>query len=155
MNRIRTFFMISMVFGMIISLVSCGQQGGSLPSELIRNPKSAEGEQNIAMPEITFAKTEHDFGRLIQGEQVVYVFKFTNTGSSDLLVSKVSASCGCTASKFTRDPVKPGKEGKIEVTFDSNGQRGIQNKTVTVLTNGKPQTTVLRIKAQVVTPDNF
>ena len=155
MNKFKTFFRTIMLLALIFGLGSCGQQGGSLPSDLIRNPKSAEGEQNIAMPEITFAKTEHDFGRLIQGEQVVYVFKFTNTGNSDLLISKVSASCGCTASKFTRDPIRPGKEGKIEVTFDSNGQRGVQNKTVTVLTNGKPQTTVLRIKAQVVTPESL
>ncbi|HMM12900.1 MAG TPA: DUF1573 domain-containing protein [Bacteroidales bacterium] len=153
MTRIKTFLSISFIIFLATGLISCGQGGGTLPSDLVRNPKSAGGEQNISMPEITFAKTEHDFGRLIQGEQVVYVFKFTNTGSSDLLVSKVSASCGCTASKYTREPVKPGSEGKIEVTFDSNGQRGIQNKTITVLTNGKPQTTVLRIKAQVVTPD--
>jgi hypothetical protein len=143
------------VIALLVGLQSCDRQGGNLPTDLIRNPKTAEGEQNISMPEITFAKTEHDFGRLIQGEQVVYVFRFTNTGNSDLLISKVSASCGCTASKYTREPVKPGKEGKIEVTFDSNGQRGIQNKTITVLTNGRPQTTVLRIKAQVVTPDTM
>lgn len=139
----------------IAAATSCGQRNQSLPSDLIRNPKSAEGEKQVSMPEITFTKTEHDFGRLIQGEQVVYVFKFRNTGNADLLISKVSASCGCTASKYTREPVKPGQEGKIEVTFDSNGQRGIQNKTVTVLTNGRPQTTVLRIKAQVVTPDTI
>lgn len=153
MNKIQKFFAPLVVFTLLIGMASCGQRGGNLPSDLIRNPKSAEGDQQLSMPEITFSKSEHDFGRLIQGEQVVYVFRFTNTGSSDLLISKVSASCGCTASKFTRDPVKPGKEGKIEVTFDSNGQRGIQNKTITVLTNGRPQTTVLRIKAQVVTPD--
>lgn len=153
MHVINKNIRILMFIILLTGLSSCGQRGGNLPSDLIRNPKSAEGQQNIPMPEITFTKTEHDFGRLIQGEQVVYVFKFTNTGKSDLLISKVSASCGCTASKFTREPVKPGKEGKIEVTFDSNGQRGIQNKTVTVLTNGKPQTTVLRIKAQVITPD--
>lgn len=154
MNNIKLNIGIIMMM-LLIGLGSCGQRGSNLPSDLIRNPKSAEGEQNIPMPEITFAKTEHDFGRLIQGEQVIYVFKFTNTGNSDLIISKVSASCGCTASKYTREPVKPGKEGKIEVTFDSNGQRGIQNKTVTVLTNGRPQTTVLRIKAQVVTPETL
>ncbi|MBK9290210.1 MAG: DUF1573 domain-containing protein [Bacteroidetes bacterium] len=155
MNTIRTYLSGFLMLLVIAAATSCGQRNQSLPSDLIRNPKSAEGEKQVSMPEITFTKTEHDFGRLIQGEQVVYVFKFRNTGNADLLISKVSASCGCTASKYTREPVKPGQEGKIEVTFDSNGQRGIQNKTVTVLTNGRPQTTVLRIKAQVVTPDTI
>lgn len=145
----------SFVLALIFSLAACQQQNKNIPTDLIKNPKSATGEQNIGMPEITFAKLEHDFGRLIQGEQLVYVFKFTNTGKSDLLISKVSASCGCTASKYTREPVKPGQEGKVEVTFDSNGQRGIQNKTITVLTNGRPQSVVLRVKAQVVTPESY
>jgi len=103
---------------------------------------------------IEFAKTEYDFGRLVQGEKVSYIYKFTNTGKSDLILSKVSASCGCTASKYTKEPIKPGKEGKVEVTFDSNGQKGMVNKTVTVISNTQPQATTLRLKAQVITPAN-
>lgn len=136
-------------------ITSCQGEQKQLPSNLINNPKSATTEQSSEFPEITFAKLEHDFGRLIQGEIVSYVFKFTNTGKSDLVISKVSASCGCTASKYTKDVIKPGGEGKLEVTFDSNGQKGIQNKTVSVLTNGKPQNTTLRLKAQVITPASF
>ena len=105
------------------------------------------------MPVISFSKTEHDFGQLIQGEKVSCVFKFTNTGNADLVLVKVSASCGCTASNYSHDPIKPGEESKIEVTFDSGNQKGIQNKTITVLTNTKPQSTVLRIKAQVSNPE--
>jgi len=153
--EMKNIVSFSFVLALIFSLAACQQQNKNIPTDLIKNPKSATGEQNIGMPEITFAKLEHDFGRLIQGEQLVYVFKFTNTGKSDLLISKVSASCGCTASKYTREPVKPGQEGKVEVTFDSNGQRGIQNKTITVLTNGRPQSVVLRVKAQVVTPESY
>lgn len=153
--KMKHFLKIFLTILLIFSMTSCEQNNNKIPTDVVKNPKSATGDQNVGMPEITFTKLEHDFGRLIQGEQVVYVFKFTNTGKSDLLISKVSASCGCTASKYTRDPVKPGKEGKVEVTFDSNGQRGIQNKTITVLTNGRPQSVVLRVKAQVVTPESY
>ncbi len=148
MIRFIAFFALTMFF-------SCQGEQKNIPANLVNNPKSASGIQSTEVPQITFNKVEHDFGRLIQGEQVIHVFKFTNTGSSDLLISKVSASCGCTASKYTREPVKPGQEGKVEITFDSNGQRGIQNKTITVLTNGSPQTTTLRVKAQVVTPESY
>ncbi|MBS4061151.1 MAG: DUF1573 domain-containing protein [Bacteroidetes bacterium] len=148
MIRFIAFFALTLFF-------SCQSEQKSIPANLVNNPKSASGIQSTDVPQITFNKVEHDFGRLIQGEQVIHVFKFTNTGSSDLLISKVSASCGCTASKYTRDPVKPGQEGKVEITFDSNGQRGIQNKTITVLTNGIPQMTTLRVKAQVVTTESY
>ena len=135
---------------------SCQNSGKQVSGDLVRNPKSADSKNNaIAMPEISFSKTEHDFGKLIQGEKVSYIFKFTNTGNAPLLISKVSASCGCTASKYPKEPVAPGEEAKLEVTFDSAGQRGVQNKTITVMTNTQPQSTTIRLKAQVATPDSF
>jgi len=148
-----TLFLLGGLLSILI-FVSCSNNSDKLPADLVKNPKTASGNQDFGVPVITFQHTEHDFGRIIQGEKVSYSYKFTNTGKSDLLISKVSASCGCTASKYTKEPVKPGKEGKIEVTFDSNGQRGMVNKTVTVMTNTQPQSTILRLKAQVVTPAN-
>lgn len=139
----------------MVLIGSCQNDQSKLPANLIKNPKTAGKEKGSEMGSISFAKTEHDFGRLIQGEIVSYVFKFTNAGDSDLIISKVSASCGCTASKYTKEVIRPGEEGKVEITFDSNGQRGIQNKTVSILTNGTPSTTVLRLKAQVVTPGSY
>ena len=152
----RKFILASIfIISAFALLSSCQGDQKNLPSKLIHNPKSASGKQADNLPEISFVALEHDYGRLIQGEIVSHVFKFTNTGKSDLIISKVSASCGCTASKYTKAPVKPGEEGRIEVSFDTGGQRGIQNKTITVLTNGKPLTTVLRIKAQVTTSDSY
>ena len=139
----------------VVLFVSCEQSPSERNPALINNPKSATESSNNALAEISFNNTEHDFGKLIQGEKVVHIFKFTNKGNADLIVSSVSASCGCTASKYTKEPIKPGAEGKLEVTFNSEGQRGIQNKTITVITNGKPQTTILRLKAQVATPESF
>ena len=98
---------------------------------------------------------EHDFGKIIQGEIVTYAFKFENTGKSDLLVSAVSASCGCTATKYSKDPVAPGSDGFIQVTFISEGRKGFQNKTVTVLANTQPNKTTLRLKAVVVIPEKY
>ncbi len=144
---------IIVILSATVFLSSCGDRNGRFDTGLISNPKSATGEKTDArMPVIEFTRTEYDFGRLIQGEKATYSFRYKNTGNSDLVLTKVSASCGCTASNYSRAPLKPGEEGKIDVVFDSNGLRGIQNKTVTVLTNTTPSTTVLRVKAQVVAP---
>jgi len=135
---------------------SCQNPDKQVSGDVVRNPKSADSKGKASdMPEISFTKTEHDFGKLIQGEKVSYIFKFKNTGDTPLLISKVSASCGCTASKYPKEPIAAGEEAKLEVTFDSSGQRGIQNKTITVLTNTQPKSTTLRIKAQVATPDSY
>ncbi len=135
-------------------LIAC-ESSEKRPTSLVNNPKSATGSGQASVARISFNKTEHDFGRLIQGEKVIHIFRFTNTGDADLLISSVSASCGCTASKYTKETIAPGNEGQIEVTFDSSGQKGVQNKTITVLCNGQPQTTVLRLKAQVSTPLSY
>ncbi len=141
--------LVSFLF-LIFLFSSCHHNSGRTGS-LVNNPNSATENPKAKTARISFSKTEHDFGRLIQGEKVIQIFHFTNTGDADLIISSVSASCGCTASKFTKDRIKPGEQGQIEVTFDSSGQKGIQNKTVTVLCNGQPPTTVLRLKAQVAT----
>jgi hypothetical protein len=49
-------------------------------------------------------------------------FNFTNTGTQDLFISNAVGSCGCTVPEWPREPIKPGKSGKIKVEFDSQGQ---------------------------------
>jgi len=139
---------------LVVSLLflSCSQSGNT-SSDIVHNPKSAQGMDTTPMPVITFENTTYDFGQLIQGEKVSCVFNFTNTGTADLILVKVSTSCGCTASNYSREPIKKGESGKIDITFDSSNKKGIQNKTITVLTNTKPQSTTLQIKAQVSTPE--
>jgi hypothetical protein len=107
------------------------------------------------LPKIEFKETIHDFGTVIEGEKVMYTFVFKNSGKTDLLISGVSASCGCTATKFTKEAIPPGEEGTITVTFDSRKRRGFQNKSVTVSANTQPNKTVLRIKAKVVSPSDL
>ncbi|HPE43356.1 MAG TPA: DUF1573 domain-containing protein [Bacteroidales bacterium] len=149
------FRLIALLMWILIGF-GCNNSDQKVSGELVRNPKTASTkDKSTPMPAISFDRTEHDFGKLIQGEKVSYIFKFKNAGNAPLLISKVSASCGCTASKYPKEPVAPGEEAKLEVTFDSSGQRGIQNKTITVLTNTQPQSTTLRLKAQVSTPDSY
>ncbi|OFY49275.1 MAG: hypothetical protein A2W85_15410 [Bacteroidetes bacterium GWF2_41_31] len=133
---------------------SCGNSGSKkMSTDLVNNPSSAETSATDS-PQIKFEKTEHDFGRIIQGERVTYQFKFTNTGQSDLLISKVSTSCGCTVGKYPKTAIAPGESDYVEAAFDSGGRNGIQNKTITVLTNTQPNITTLRIKAEIVMPEN-
>ncbi len=132
----------------------CRPDDGKLPADIVHNPNSAKEQGNLnGLPVIAFETEEHDFGRIIQGEVVTYSFKFTNTGKSELLIASVSTSCGCTISKFSREPLKPGEQGTIQVTFDSEGRKGFQNKSITVLSNAQPNHHLLHIKARVEIPE--
>lgn len=116
------------------------------------NDKSVSGNDTIqksSVSSIEFEEKFYDFGTVAEGEKVSHTFKFKNTGNSDLLLSSVKASCGCTASNFTKDPVKPGESGIIEVIFNSAGRSGPNHKSLTVVANTDPKTHVLTFAVMV------
>lgn len=53
---------------------------------------------------------------------------------------------------FSKEPIPPGGEGKIEVVFDSSNREGVENKKITVMTNAQPTTTILTFSVEVVKP---
>lgn len=126
-----------------------------LSGDLVNNPNTASGKLSSGnMPVIQFAENTHDFGRISQGEKVSYSFRFKNTGKSDLIISDVRASCGCTVGQFPKEPIKPGQENFIQVTFNTQGKIGAQHKTITVVSNSQPNTRELIIKALISATDN-
>ncbi|MEJ5301909.1 MAG: DUF1573 domain-containing protein [Bacteroidales bacterium] len=139
-----------------IGTMGCGDKGNNTNAgELVKNPVSLAGNADAGqMPVIQFDKTIHDFGRVLAGEKISYSFKFRNTGKSDLLITKVSASCGCTVPEWPKTPIAPGEEGYITVTFNTSGRKGLQHKSVTVLANTNPNTTILNIQAEIYQPEN-
>lgn len=149
---------ILLILTMPLMHLSCKQSSDNqnlLPSDIVKNPNTASGDADTDLPIITFENDFYDFGKIIMGEKVSYSFKFTNTGKTDLIISRVTSSCGCTIGDFPKQPVKPGETNKVEVKFDSENRRGFQNKTVSVLSNAQPSTATLRIKAQVVLPEEI
>lgn len=119
-------------------------------ANIIRNPVSAEEEIDPDfVPKITFKKVLHDFGEMKEGDKKEYTFEFTNTGEVPLLISDARSTCGCTVPKFTRDYVKPGESGKIDIAFDSHNLIGAQTKPITIIANTYPRETVIHIKGFV------
>jgi hypothetical protein len=156
MIKIKPVFAYIFVMMLLWGCSGGHQQGDRLPANLVKNPRTATGDSTSGkMPVMHFVDTEHDFGKVIQGEKVTYAFRFDNTGKSDLLITSVSSSCGCAVPAYTTEPIAPGQKGNVKVTFDSSNRRGFQNKTVTVVTNTHPSSHLLQIKAQVVVPENF
>ena len=96
----------------------------------------------------------HDFGDIEKGKPVSYQFSFVNTSKETVLLTNVKASCGCTATNYTKTPIKPGEKGMVEATYNAAAP-GAFNKTVTVTTseaNASPK--VLTIKGKVETEEN-
>lgn len=101
-------------------------------------------------PKISFNEAIHDFGKFKEADgKVTYKFEFINTGGSDLIIQNVTASCGCTASRWTREPVPPGAKGYVAATYNPAGRPGAFRKYVTVISNSNPGTARLTIAGEV------
>lgn len=84
---------------------------------------------------MTFEQPEHDFGEIEQGAIMEYNFKFTNTGTKDLIIQDAITSCGCTVPEWPKEPIKPGATGFMKVVFNSKGKFGYQEKEITIKAN--------------------
>lgn len=124
---------------LLMSIVAYGQNNA---------PAVAKKEENVAT--ITFEVKEHDFGDIKQGDVVEHTFEFKNTGKMPLILAGVQTTCGCTATKWSQQPIMPDGTGTITVQFNSSGKQGIQNKIVTIKSNASNQIERVIIKANIL-----
>ena len=101
-------------------------------------------------PVITFEKTLHDFGEVLEANgDVSYEFVLKNTGNAPLVVNRATASCGCTTPVWTKEPIEPGKTGSLKVTYQAKNRPGPFSKTISVYSNADDKPFVLTIKGNV------
>ena len=136
------------------SLAACGNSNASNATvDTTEATASAEGSEATDAADagkIVFEENSFDFGTVKEGETVSHTYTFVNEGKAPIILSQVSASCGCTTPSFTQAPVLPGKKGEIKVSFDSNGQVGKQQKIVTVVSNAAPAVTTVQLRGEVL-----
>lgn len=86
-------------------------------------------------PKIIFDNINYEFGEIKQGKSVQHDFLFTNKGKSDLIVRKITSSCGCIMATIDKMVLKPGESSKVFSVFNTEGKTGDQQKTITLITN--------------------
>lgn len=125
------------LFGLIAaSVISC---------DIRRKDKIAddlETQKILALKDSTTVQiidSAYNFGKVTDGEKVVYSYRFKNTGTKPLIVIEATASCGCTVPQKPERPILPGETGFIKIVFDSKGRVGNAHKTITVKSNAKPE----------------
>ena len=111
-----------------------------------KNTAPASTQTSIA--DIKFEKELHDYGTIDQGANGVYEFKFSNNGKEPLIISGARGRCGCTVPSYPKEPIPPGGQGLLKVSYDTK-RVGTFNKTVTVTSNANSGTKTLTIKGVV------
>ncbi len=104
-----------------------------------------------AQNKVTFNETTHDFGQVPEkGGNVSCDFILTNQTNVPMVISRVTASCGCTTPAWTKEPVAPGKTGKVTATYAPLGRPVPFSKTISVYTNVQDEPFILTIKGDVI-----
>ncbi len=100
---------------------------------------------------LVFKSVDHQFGDVPEeGGEIRHTFEFSNKGDAPVILYGVSASCGCTATEWSREPILPGNKGAITAIFQPAGRPYSFSKTITVRTNSQPETVVLTIRGFVI-----
>ena len=105
-------------------------------SSFEKEEAAREKEARANLASLEFDKVLHDFGDVEPEVENITSFVVKNTGNKPLIISDVSATCGCTTPKKPEAPIPPGQSDEIVVTFKSKpGQKNEIKKTVTVTAN--------------------
>ena len=116
----------------------------NLQEDFSKQPKDA------LLPTIKLDNTRHDFGKVKQNDKASHSFKLTNEGKGKLMIRKISTSCGCTVADLPKMEIQPNESIDLNVFFSSGKRRGIQKKSITIITNDpNNRSIVLWINAEV------
>jgi hypothetical protein len=124
----RISFLLILSFGLLIA--ACQQ------SEKNRNDVDSIMKDSTKFTTIQWQDSAIDFGTKQMGDIVNITFHCTNTGNKPLYLFDVRPGCGCTLVDYTKQPIEPGEQGKIEARFDTNKSHpGAVHKNVFVRSN--------------------
>jgi hypothetical protein len=131
-----------------LTLFSLALVSYTFAQQLAMNVKPAS-KLNPESAVFNWTATEYDFGQIKLGKPVTYEFTFTNKGQIPLVISTVQASCGCTVTSYTKEPISPGGEGYVKATYNA-ANLGQFTKTVIVNANTAEGVAKLTIKGEVI-----
>ena len=98
---------------------------------------------------LVWEKTSADLHPALTDKTAVAHFKYKNTGEKPLKITSVHPSCGCTTAALAKDDVAPNESGEITATFNIGDRWGVQNKTISIMTDDGGLPTVLKLTATI------
>lgn len=113
--------------------------------KIIQGEKVAqEKETEVINTKVAIDKTSISLGRFDWQKEQKVTFTLKNTGNKPLVVQDINTSCGCTSVSYSKEPVQPGRELNLEVTYKAEHPEHF-NKTLTVYCNTESSPLILKI----------
>lgn len=101
-------------------------------------------------PKAVFSRKSHDFGRVLEGDELETFIELRNDGKSTLIIRKIDTPCGCTRVTAENVVLNPGEKTNLRIQVNTKGRVGAFRKSAAIITNDPThQQTSLVIKARI------
>lgn len=123
-----------------VILASCGENDASTETNAAAGTAPTTVATETSQTTLEWVDSSYqDLGKVKEGQTVEVAYRFKNSGDHPLIVTNVSAGCGCTVVDKPQEPIAPGSESVIKAQFNSAGQSaGEHRKEVYVTANTAP-----------------
>ena len=112
------------------------------------------GEPSPPGPRITVEPQGFDFGQALQNKTLSKEFTIKNFGSADLVIERVTTTCGCTTAPLDEKSklIKPGGSTPLVVKLQTRESTGLMSRSVLIKSNDPEKGFYeIKIQATVVT----
>ena len=133
----KTLKILALTLALGLTSATFAQQAANAPAKV-----------NIVSP-LKWKADLIEVGEIPQNTPKPIEFEFTNNGKTDIVITNVKPTCGCTVADYTKTPIKPGEKGKVNATFNA-AAKGAFTKTITVTTSAEETPKSLTFKGTVI-----
>lgn len=113
--------------------------------------RAAEKAASDPGPRIAVEPASFDFGKALANRTLKKEFTIRNIGSADLVIDRVTTSCGCTAALLDDKLVKPGQSAALRVELQTLGNPGRLERKILLRSNDENHDPLeIRVQVNVV-----
>jgi hypothetical protein len=105
-----------------------------VPIDSVESVISTKGIETLEeeMPLILFDRQVADFGKLVFGEKMTCIFRFTNRSLQNIMIDGIQANT-CIEWEASKGTIEPGAMGYVLVTYKSDLDATVENNDETVV----------------------
>lgn len=100
---------------------------------VIFTAKAQVSENNPPAKSLKLLANNEYLGEIQEGEVLKHKFWVLNNGTEPVKINQAWPSCGCTVPVWPKDSIAPNDSAAIEITFDSEGRREMNEKHIIIL----------------------
>ncbi len=151
-NLIINFDIQSTIYVIFVKIIDVVMKRRLLYILMLALAFSVQAPAQVKLGEgIEVDKSVHNFGDVkFKSGPVSCTFTISNTSNSPIVIYQVTTSCGCTDANWTKEPILPGKKGKISVKYSNDEGPYPFDKTLTVYISSIKKPVLLKIRGSSV-----